>query len=110
MGWFSSEPEKPGPRKSADGAYEAPDRTERSRCWEARDIYYQCLDRNNIIDSLRDEAAAKKNCPTEDKQFEQNCATSWVKYFKQRRIADYNKEMTRKKLEAEGARKMPMPT
>jgi len=33
-----------------------------------------------------------------------------VKYFKQRRIADYNKEMTRKKLEAEGARKMPMPT
>lgn len=118
MGWFSSSPQpatspaasvpstnsSPGPASTADGAYEAPDRTKRARCWDSRDAYFACLDRNNILDALKqsDDAAAK--CGKEAVGFERDCVASWVKYFKQRRVAEYEKEQLLKKQEEETRR------
>jgi cytochrome c oxidase assembly factor 6 len=58
----------------------APDRSERKRCWEARDGFYQCLDKHNVIDATRGEgkAIATKECANENKKFEQDCAAAWV--------------------------------
>lgn len=56
----------------------APDRTERKRCWEARDGYFACLDRNNILDPLRHEKQANAACSVESTAFEKDCATEWV--------------------------------
>lgn len=56
----------------------APDRTERRRCWEARDAYFACLDRNSILDALKDEKATAKACGSESVGFENNCAREWV--------------------------------
>jgi len=78
MGWFSSSSQLPEPKLSADGAPIAPDRTQRARCWEGRDAYFKCLDRNEIIDSLKEKDKADKACAQEEKGFEANCATSWV--------------------------------
>ncbi|KAI1841327.1 hypothetical protein JX265_007912 [Neoarthrinium moseri] len=86
----------------------APDRSERKRCWEARDGFYRCLDKHSVIDSLKGEgkAIADKQCAKENAQFEQDCATAWVKYFKQFRIAEYQKKKAFERLEKEGANKM----
>lgn len=82
MGLFSSPAAKfPEPKLSSDGAPIAPDRTQRARCWEARDNYFKCLDKNNIIDSIKEEARAKKGCSSEETGFEANCASSWVCEF-----------------------------
>ncbi|KAF2144693.1 uncharacterized protein K452DRAFT_223063 [Aplosporella prunicola CBS 121167] len=108
MGWFSSESPKPaGPKPSSDGAFEAPDRSRRAQCWEARDAYFRCLDQHNIIDSVTNKDTAAAQCGKEGQVFEQNCASSWVQYFKKRRIVDYKKEQTLKQLEAEGAQPLP---
>lgn len=58
----------------------APDRTERKRCWEARDQYFACLDRNNILDALKDEKATAKACGAETAIFERDCAREWVSF------------------------------
>jgi cytochrome c oxidase assembly factor 6 len=79
MGLFSSSPASPPPPKiSSDGAPIAPDRTQRAKCWEARDAYFGCLDRNNIVDSITEKDKAEKACSAEGRGFETNCASSWV--------------------------------
>lgn len=57
----------------------APDRSERKKCWEARDSYFACLDRSNIIDAVKEDKAARKACPAENELFERDCATAWVR-------------------------------
>ncbi len=47
-------------------------------CWEARDIYFKCLDKHSIVDSIRNKEEAEKACPQEQKELEGNCASSWV--------------------------------
>lgn len=81
MGLFSSPAKFPDPKISTDGTPIAPDRTQRARCWEARDVYFQCLDKNNIIDSIKEKDKAKKGCSAEEVEFEANCASSWVGLF-----------------------------
>ncbi|KAH6668160.1 cytochrome oxidase c subunit VIb-domain-containing protein [Plectosphaerella plurivora] len=88
----------------------APDRSERARCWEARDAYFACLDRANVIDPVKEDKAARAACSAENTGFENNCATSWVKYFKQWRVADIQKKARIAQLEAEGAIKMDVST
>jgi cytochrome c oxidase assembly factor 6 len=58
----------------------APAREERKKCWEARDTFYSCLDKNDVIDSLSGDGkrTAEKQCAQESRQFEQDCASSWV--------------------------------
>ncbi|KAH8593934.1 cytochrome oxidase c subunit VIb-domain-containing protein [Bisporella sp. PMI_857] len=104
MGWFgSSEQKLPEPKISSDGAPIAPDRTQRAKCWEHRDVYFDCLEKNGIIDSVKEKDKAAKECAAESKGFEANCASSWVKYFKQRRVVDYQRNQQLEKLKAEGA-------
>ncbi|KAI9837818.1 MAG: hypothetical protein M1819_006752 [Sarea resinae] len=110
MGWFSSSSPSvspPVPKPSSDGAFEAPGRNERAHCWEARDAFFKCLDSNSIIDSIKDHGLAGERCAEEGKAFEKNCASSWVQYFKKRRVMEYNKNQTLEKLKAEGARPLP---
>ncbi|KAJ4387683.1 hypothetical protein N0V93_008281 [Gnomoniopsis smithogilvyi] len=81
----------------------APDRTERKKCWEARDGYFACLDKNGILDAIKDEKVAAKACGGENVVFERDCAREWVTYFKKWRVADHNKKQRLKALEAQGA-------
>ena len=81
MGWFgssSAEQKKPEEATSLDGTYTPMKRNERKACWDARDAYFKCLDKNNILDAVKEGDAALKNCPTENAKYEQDCATSWV--------------------------------
>ncbi|KAF2685752.1 hypothetical protein K458DRAFT_416964 [Lentithecium fluviatile CBS 122367] len=106
MGWspFGSSDDS-GPRKTSGGAFEKPSRTNRAKCYEARDAFFECLDRNNILDSINSKAgraATASACGKADQEFEKNCAHSWVEYFKKQRVVNYQKEQTIKKIEAEG--------
>lgn len=79
MGWFSTSADEKRKEEVRTGA-RAPDRTERKQCWDARDGFYRCLDKNNVVDSLTGEGKkiADKQCATEHKAFEENCASAWV--------------------------------
>jgi cytochrome c oxidase assembly factor 6 len=78
FGLFSSEDDKR--KEEVRTGARAPDRTERKQCWEARDGFYKCLDKHDVIDSLTGEGKKKadKHCAQEDKAFQENCATAWV--------------------------------
>lgn len=76
MGWLSQVAE--GPKPSPDGAYEAPNRTSRARCWEARDTYFRCLDRAGILDGIKDQDEALRQCKAESTELDHECASSWV--------------------------------
>jgi len=86
MSWFptttstatAKQPTPSTPEPSQDGGYIAPDRTGRQRCWEGRDSFFQCLANNGIIDSVKEDAKARKLCAPELGEFERVCASSWV--------------------------------
>lgn len=81
MGWFggsSSQPAPPPPAPSKDGGFIAPDRSARAVCWDGRDSFFKCLDRHNIIDSVREDKKAREVCAPELREFESACASSWV--------------------------------
>lgn len=82
MGLFSSSPAPPVQKISSDGTPIAPDRSERAKCWEARDAYFACLDKNSIVDSIIEKDKAGKACASEGRGFETNCASSWVRSTK----------------------------
>lgn len=73
---------------------EPPKRGKREQCWASRDAYFACLDKHDIINPLdpKNVKTAKKECGSEDKQFEKDCIASWVKYFKEKRPFDIKKE------------------
>ncbi|XP_053565157.1 cytochrome c oxidase assembly factor 6 homolog [Bombina bombina] len=58
----------------------APTAKERKACWDARDLYWQCMDSNNEDISKCEKL---RHC------FESNCPQQWVKHFEKRR--DYLK-------------------
>lgn len=73
MGFFSS----------SESTSDAPDLTKKSArktCWDARDKYFGCLDKNDILDPRKD-ANASKVCKTEETDFDSKCIKSWVRYF-----------------------------
>jgi len=43
-----------------------------------RDEFFECLDRNDILDSVKEDAKARKACAPELVEFEKACASSWV--------------------------------
>lgn len=117
----------------------APSRTERKKCWESRDAYFACLDRNNILDALKDDKPAAKQCGGESALFERDCATEWVSYnnyrplmaknkepgltgwvgsplflqvtyFKKWRVAEHNKKQRLAQLQAQGAQSVQIQT
>ena len=77
----SSTPSPKAPKASADGAYEAPDRSQRAACWAARDEFFDCLNKHDILDSVKEESAAKEKCGRALEAFERDCAASWVGPF-----------------------------
>ncbi|KAB5518724.1 cytochrome oxidase c subunit VIb-domain-containing protein [Coniochaeta sp. 2T2.1] len=88
----------------------APLRTERAKCYLARDAYFACLDANGIVDALKDEKDAAKKCGAQGKDFERDCAEQWVTYFKKWRVQDIKKKQMLAELEAKGAAKMDVNT
>ncbi|KAI9863478.1 MAG: hypothetical protein M1824_000158 [Vezdaea acicularis] len=104
MGFFSSSPK---PKTSADGMPEAPDRTQRAQCWKARDAFFACLDTHGIIDSIEHSKEAARDCGSDLKAFESNCASSWVVYFKKRRVMEHKRAETLAQLAREGAQQIP---
>ncbi|KAI7238364.1 hypothetical protein KC330_g2650 [Hortaea werneckii] len=94
MGWFStgnSQAAPPPPEPSQDGGFIAPDR-------------------NGIIDSVKEDEKARQACAPELAQFEKACASSWVTYFKKRRVMEFQRDQTLRKLNAEGATPMDSST
>ena len=85
MSWLwgsSSSPSTDGVKKTSGGAFESPSRTNRKKCYEARDSFFECLDKNNILDSINTKSGREKAetfCSQFDKEFEANCAHSWVR-------------------------------
>ena len=69
MGWFTSTSTQEEPS--------LPDREKRLKCWETRDAYFACLDRVGVV-KAGEEANA---CSGDKKQYETNCAKSWVLFF-----------------------------
>jgi cytochrome c oxidase assembly factor 6 len=110
MGLFSSSKTPSQPTATTDGAFEAPDRSRRAVCWEARDAFFACLDAHNIIDSVsrpEDREAAEKVCGGQERDLRRDCAESWVTYFKKRRIVEHRKASMLEGLKKEGAKPMP---
>ncbi|KAF2760687.1 hypothetical protein EJ05DRAFT_483148 [Pseudovirgaria hyperparasitica] len=93
--------------KSSDGGIIAPTRTDRQACYNSRDIFFKCLDRNDILDSEDNPAQTVKACAEEHKIFEKDCASAWVKYFKQKRVVDWKKEEALRKYQMESSRMPP---
>jgi len=54
----------------------APTKAERKVCWDARDDFWNCLDKNN------DDAS---KCKEQRNKFESSCSQTWLKYFDRRR-------------------------
>jgi cytochrome c oxidase assembly factor 6 len=120
-----SQPTSTAPR-SNDGGYVAPDRTTREVCYESRDIFFQCLDKNNILDAIKEDEKARKVCPTEVTAYERDCARSWVspnlpcerdmglwtwmlkyeqiKYFKEKRVMEWKRDQTIAQIQADDAK------
>ncbi|KAK9368741.1 cytochrome oxidase c subunit VIb-domain-containing protein [Lipomyces kononenkoae] len=57
-------------------------RSERERCWIARDKYFACLDKNSIASIAQQDTSM---CASERKEVDGVCLKSWVDYFIQRR-------------------------
>jgi len=47
----------------------APNKSERQKCWQARDMLWQCLD---------DHDDDRSKCKAQRKAFETNCIAQWV--------------------------------
>ena len=58
----------------------APSRTERQKCYVARDAYFTCLDANGIVDAVKDEKRAARACGPQSADFEKDCAVQWVSW------------------------------
>lgn len=70
MGWFSSSSSS----EPATNSGSAPDRSQRSQCWESRDAYFACLDKNGVqVPGQEGEA-----CKQENNEYKGKCAGSWV--------------------------------
>ncbi|KAH0543313.1 hypothetical protein FGG08_002376 [Glutinoglossum americanum] len=94
-------------KNPTESALEAPNRNQRAHCWEARDAFFKCLDESSIIDSVTNQDLAERQCGKEGVAFDENCASSWVQYFKKRRVMEHKRNETIEKLKAEGA--LPLP-
>ena len=83
MSWFRSTPSQPAkdPSQTETGEYKPLDRNERQACWDGRDAYFSCLDRNGIIDAVKNDGEARRKCGKESEVYERDCAASWVSWY-----------------------------
>lgn len=99
MGLFSKE----------EAVVDPPNKTKRKICWDSRDKFFECLEKNKILNSLdpKKTEEVESNCGSERAQFQSNCVASWYKYFQEKRYNDIKRQMYIKQLEAEGAQPLP---
>jgi len=71
MAWFTGSSSKP--ENDTNSSF----REDRSKCWEARDAYFACLDAAEVIVA----GTEGSKCAVERKGYEQNCAKSWVSLY-----------------------------
>lgn len=89
---------------------EPPKRSSREKCWEARDQYFACLDEIKVANPLDPaNSSVLKKCDPQDKQFNKDCVSSWVKYFKEKRPFDIKKERMLKEMEANNGQIVQLP-
>ena len=79
MAWWSGG--KSDQKPSETRSFEAPNRSDRAKCWAARDAFFACLDKNGIVDSIRNSETANAVCGKEEKVLQQDCASSWVSFL-----------------------------
>lgn len=79
------------------------DRASRQKCWDARDLFFKCLDTHDIIDPNKDKSLTTSSCPTERSQFESDCVATWVDYFGKKRVLEIQREQMIKEAERRGA-------
>jgi len=87
-------------KTNEEPAGKAPTRADRERCWERRDLYFDCLDRAGVLVPGKE----GEQCRTEREGFEANCVKSWIDHFKRRRVAD-QQQKERQLLMQQGATK-----
>ncbi|KIW11184.1 hypothetical protein PV08_10484 [Exophiala spinifera] len=111
MGWGlptwlggSPAPAPPARPKSSDGGFVAPDRNSRELCYESRDNFFTCLDKNDILDAIKEDDKARKVCAKEVTDFERDCARTWIKYFKEKRVMEYTRDRTLEKIQQDDAK------
>lgn len=82
LGGSDSAPQQPAAvrEKSKDGGYIAPDRGAREMCYESRDVFFDCLDKHDILDAVKHDEEARRHCGKEHGEFERDCARSWVSF------------------------------
>jgi cytochrome c oxidase assembly factor 6 len=82
MGWLSfGSSQVPESSKASDGGRIAPDRSSRQQCYDGRNLFFDCLDQNDIIDAIRNDSEARKKCAKEIAEFESACSKTWVRLF-----------------------------
>jgi hypothetical protein len=79
MGWLPWSSGESKKNEASDGGRIAPDRTSRARCWEGRDLFFACLDKNDILDGIKEDKKARQKCAKEVEEFEAACSQSWVR-------------------------------
>lgn len=86
-----------------------PNKTKRKICWDSRDAFFACLEKNNIDNSLdpKQASSVESNCGGPRAEFEENCVASWYTYFQEKRYNDIRRQKYIEKLEAEGAQPLP---
>ncbi|GAA6013492.1 hypothetical protein JCM11491_006099 [Sporobolomyces phaffii] len=87
MGFFSSSSSAKTAEPANDSA--APSRSERKACWDSRDLYFSCLDKQSV--SVPGQEGDK--CAKEDGAYRDKCAASWVDYFNKRRVLQLRQDM-----------------
>ncbi|RMD42286.1 hypothetical protein DV735_g2825, partial [Chaetothyriales sp. CBS 134920] len=92
--------------KSKDGGYIAPDRNAREQCYESRDLFFRCLDKHDILDAISEDDKARRLCSEEVAVYERDCAKTWIKYFKEKRIQDYKRDLAIKQIQEEDAKSL----
>lgn len=81
MGWFSfGSSSGPKSEKASDGGRIAPNRSSREVCYNGRDLFFSCLDRNDILDAVKNDSEARKKCGKEIAEFESACSKAWVRF------------------------------
>ncbi|KAF4126119.1 cytochrome c oxidase assembly factor 6 [Geosmithia morbida] len=105
MVWpFSSSSTRGDAIRSGDAI---PTRSERQKCWAARDAYFACLDAHAIDDPVKEAGRADLTfCADQSRLLDSNCSAAWVKYFKQWRVADLQKRRRLDELRRQGAQEM----
>jgi cytochrome c oxidase assembly factor 6 len=72
----SSSRESRDSREMGDGI---PLRGQRQVCYQARDAFFKCCDKNNIENPLRDVGEVQGLCKAEKEKFEKDCISTWVR-------------------------------